>query len=225
MTVPIERNLVGRLSDICQYCVKYQQFINYFKRGSRIFRIKPYFVLLLVLSMLGSSIMSTQGLTPTAETSPQTSSTEKIMKSINFIPSPSTGLKFHWGSKCEIENKSTFNCFDFDGNGPQQLGDGHFSRISSLVTVSPDSNSSSAPTPLPTSNLTSLPNGTTQYDKFGVIKIYPTKNAGEEWLMDMDNADVDKRFDPQEKITKNPDGSWKMKIETSPNGCVSIYWV
>ena len=67
------------------------------------------------------------------------------------------------------------------------------------------------PTTNQTSNQSGLPNGTSQYDKFGVLKIYPTKNAGEEWLMDMDNPDADKRFDPQDKITRNTDGSWKMR--------------
>jgi hypothetical protein len=48
-------------------------------------------------------------------------------------------------------------------------------------------------------------------DKFGIKKLYPTKSAGEQWFIDMDNPLGDSRFNPQNTITKNPDGSWKMK--------------
>jgi hypothetical protein len=48
-------------------------------------------------------------------------------------------------------------------------------------------------------------------DQFGIIKLYPTKNNGEEWFMNMDNPLGDSRFNPQNTLTKNPDGSWKMK--------------
>ena len=48
-------------------------------------------------------------------------------------------------------------------------------------------------------------------DKFGVIKLYSTKSGGEQWYMDMNNPLADSRFNPQNTITKNPDGSWKMK--------------
>ncbi|HXV89420.1 MAG TPA: Ig-like domain-containing protein [Nitrososphaeraceae archaeon] len=48
-------------------------------------------------------------------------------------------------------------------------------------------------------------------DQFGIIKLYPTKNNGEEWFINMDNPIGDSRFNPQNTITKNPDGSWKMK--------------
>lgn len=48
-------------------------------------------------------------------------------------------------------------------------------------------------------------------DQFGIIKLYPTKNNGEEWYMNMNNPLGDSRFNPQNIITKNPDGSWKMK--------------
>ena len=48
-------------------------------------------------------------------------------------------------------------------------------------------------------------------DKFGIKKIYSTKSGGEEWYMDMNNPTGDKRFNPQNTITKNSDGSWKMK--------------
>jgi hypothetical protein len=48
-------------------------------------------------------------------------------------------------------------------------------------------------------------------DQFGIIKLYPTKSNGEEWFINMDNPLSDSRFNPQNTITKNPDGSWKMK--------------
>ncbi|HEX9319657.1 MAG TPA: discoidin domain-containing protein [Nitrososphaeraceae archaeon] len=48
-------------------------------------------------------------------------------------------------------------------------------------------------------------------DKFGIKKLYPTKSGGEEWYMNMANPQGDSRFNPQNTITKNSDGSWKMK--------------
>ncbi len=53
--------------------------------------------------------------------------------------------------------------------------------------------------------------GTSDVDKFGIKKLYSTKSNGEEWYMDMNNPLGDSRFNPQNTITKNPDGSWKMK--------------
>ena len=43
--------------------------------------------------------------------------------------------------------------------------------------------------------------------------LYPTKAAGQEWHMDMVNPTSDGRFNPQDQITPNPDGSWKMKSD------------
>jgi hypothetical protein len=48
-------------------------------------------------------------------------------------------------------------------------------------------------------------------DVFGITQIYPTKNNGNTWFMNMANPTSDPRFDPQTTITKNTDGSWKMK--------------
>ena len=48
-------------------------------------------------------------------------------------------------------------------------------------------------------------------DQFGIKKLYPTKSGGEQWFMNMSNPLGDSRFNPQNTITKNPDGSWKMK--------------
>ena len=49
------------------------------------------------------------------------------------------------------------------------------------------------------------------FDIFGIKKIYPTKLGGEEWFMDMENPTGDGRFDPKTEITRNADGSWKVK--------------
>jgi len=48
-------------------------------------------------------------------------------------------------------------------------------------------------------------------DIFGIKKLYPTKSNGEQWYINMNNPTGDSRFNPQNTITKNPDGSWKMK--------------
>jgi hypothetical protein len=51
----------------------------------------------------------------------------------------------------------------------------------------------------------------TDTDIFGIKKLYQTKNNGEEWYINMNNPTSDSRFNPRNTITKNPDGSWKMK--------------
>jgi hypothetical protein len=59
------------------------------------------------------------------------------------------------------------------------------------------------------------------YDKFGILKIYPTSHKGEEWYMNMTapNSDArfdiahDERFDKKSILIDNGDGSWK---ERSP---------
>ena len=50
-------------------------------------------------------------------------------------------------------------------------------------------------------------------DRFGIEMLYPTKTAGQEWYMNMVDPTSDKRFNPQDQITRNSDGSWKMKSE------------
>ncbi|WP_237078624.1 discoidin domain-containing protein [Myxococcus xanthus] len=64
---------------------------------------------------------------------------------------------------------------------------------------------STPPTDPPTN-----PPGEQGQDKFGVTMIYPTKSGGEQWFL-ADNATSDKRFDPQNTISRNSDGSWKMR--------------
>ena len=60
------------------------------------------------------------------------------------------------------------------------------------------------------SNLSTIQPGV---DRFGVEMLYPTKAAGQEWYLDMVNPTSDGRFNPQDQITRNPDGSWKMKSD------------
>jgi hypothetical protein len=47
-------------------------------------------------------------------------------------------------------------------------------------------------------------------DAFGVTMLYPSRSGGESWSMPSDPR-TDSRFDPQNPITPNGDGSWKMK--------------
>jgi hypothetical protein len=38
-------------------------------------------------------------------------------------------------------------------------------------------------------------------DKFGIRMLYPTKQGGEEWFIDMEDPTADGRFDPKAAIT------------------------
>jgi F5/8 type C domain len=51
--------------------------------------------------------------------------------------------------------------------------------------------------------------GGSQTDPFGIQKIYPTKENGEEWFMDMTDGQDPRSRPPS--LTKNPDGSFKVK--------------
>src|SRR5918994_4493443 len=51
-------------------------------------------------------------------------------------------------------------------------------------------------------------NGGSQMDPFGIQKIYPTKESGEEWFMDMTDGQDPRSRPPS--LTKNPDGSFKV---------------
>ncbi|MCI0569985.1 MAG: carbohydrate-binding protein [Myxococcaceae bacterium] len=46
-------------------------------------------------------------------------------------------------------------------------------------------------------------------DTFGVTMLYPSRMGGESWTL-ADDPMSDPRFDPQETLTQNEDGSWKM---------------
>ncbi|QRN96399.1 discoidin domain-containing protein [Archangium violaceum] len=74
----------------------------------------------------------------------------------------------------------------------------------SISELAAASSTEPVPTPTPT------PTPETGKDVFGVTMIYPTKAGGETWFL-KDNALQDTRFDPQDTITRNADGSWKNK--------------
>ena len=48
------------------------------------------------------------------------------------------------------------------------------------------------------------------FDKFGVLKIHATKQDGEQWYL-KSNPNDDPRYSPQTTLTKNSDGSFKVK--------------
>ncbi len=86
----------------------------------------------------------------------------------------------------------------------------------SLVTANISLGSSGFPSYHNSSKITSMPgitasnDGQREKDKFGIDMLYPTKNGGQEWFINMANPKSDGRFNPQDMITKNPDGSWKL---------------
>lgn len=43
-------------------------------------------------------------------------------------------------------------------------------------------------------------------DDFGITKVYPTKEGGREWFIDMDDSE-DRIFDPRTTIERQQDGS------------------
>jgi len=59
---------------------------------------------------------------------------------------------------------------------------------------------------------TTTPPPATGTDAFGVKMMYPSKAGGESWSLAADPT-KDSRFDPQDTITKNSDGSWKIKSD------------
>ncbi len=66
-------------------------------------------------------------------------------------------------------------------------------------------------TPAPTEPPVTAPDpAPSSVDGFGVTMLYPSLPNGESWAL-ADNATADRRFDPQNTITRNSDGSWKMK--------------
>ncbi|GMU02165.1 hypothetical protein KH5H1_62850 [Corallococcus caeni] len=74
-------------------------------------------------------------------------------------------------------------------------------------TEAPADPAAPAPTAPPETSPAPAPSGV---DGFGVTMLYPSKAGGEAWAL-ADDATADKRFDPQGTITRNADGSWKMK--------------
>jgi hypothetical protein len=85
------------------------------------------------------------------------------------------------------------------------------SELAALASsTTPTPTPAPTPTPTPTPAPAPAPAPTTGQDTFGIKMIYPTKAGGETWSLATD-ALADKRFEPQDTITRNADGSWKMK--------------
>src|SRR6185436_13020351 len=49
----------------------------------------------------------------------------------------------------------------------------------------------------------------TNFDKFGILEIYPTKPDGREWFIDMNNPTKDPGFNGASNISRQMDGSWQ----------------
>ncbi|MFY2560957.1 carbohydrate-binding protein [Corallococcus terminator] len=83
-------------------------------------------------------------------------------------------------------------------------------------TPTPTPDPTPTPVPVPDPTPTPNPDPTTPtpeqpgVDQFGVTMLYPSTSGGEAWAL-ADNPTSDSRFDPQGTITRNADGSWKMK--------------
>ena len=74
----------------------------------------------------------------------------------------------------------------------------------------------SAPAPTPTP----IPNTSGDFDKFGVKKLYPTVNGGNEWFVNMDDPYSDPMLRNREPLTKQSDGSWQ--VSGGSNGQVRL---
>ncbi|MET0402006.1 MAG: discoidin domain-containing protein [Cystobacter sp.] len=81
------------------------------------------------------------------------------------------------------------------------------SELAALSDVSPPPTEPPPPIePLPPTE------PSTGRDVFGVTQLYPTKPGGETWSL-KEEASRDARFDAQNTVTRNADGSWKMKSD------------
>jgi hypothetical protein len=75
----------------------------------------------------------------------------------------------------------------------------------------PTPNSDNTPQPISDDNQNTNPPVGKDKDKFGIRMLYPTKLGGEQWYMRSDHPEKDPQFRPQVPITKNSDGSFKVK--------------
>jgi hypothetical protein len=62
-------------------------------------------------------------------------------------------------------------------------------------------------------SIPAVPEAYAAVDKFGVEMVYPTKTDGEQWYMNTINPTSDSRFAPKTTLTKNTDGSWKVRSD------------
>jgi hypothetical protein len=122
-----------------------------------------------------------------------------------------------WGSEClrRYDSPPSSGCIDTDGpSGNLTIGQGQFNRpagiavTSGIIIVADNSNDI-----IQVFNASAEGGVFSAVDKFGVRMLYPTKQGGEEWFLNMENPTNDNRFDPKASITKNSDGSWKMQSD------------
>ncbi|HEY7109581.1 MAG TPA: sialidase family protein, partial [Nitrososphaeraceae archaeon] len=110
------------------------------------------------------------------------------------------------------QNVSAQNISANNNNENQVEHDNNNTKMNKLVS-SNSINSNLTNTTI-TSNHDSLKRqGPLAKDKFGIDMLYPSKPGGEEWFMNMADPVSDMRFNPQDKITRNSDGSWKIKSD------------
>jgi hypothetical protein len=122
-----------------------------------------------------------------------------------------------WGSECSrrYDSPPSSGCIDTDGPlGNLTIGQGQFNRPAGIAvtpgTILVADNSNDI---IQVFNVSTEGGVFSAVDKFGVRMLYPTKQGGEEWFLNMENPTNDNRFDPKGSITKNPDGSWKMQSD------------
>jgi hypothetical protein len=82
------------------------------------------------------------------------------------------------------------------GDGQDNNGNGQVDENCNVGNIPQDNGQSS--------------DGKKNFDKLGVLKIYPTKQDGEQWYLNS-NPNDDPRYSPQTTLTKNSDGSFKVK--------------
>jgi hypothetical protein len=122
-----------------------------------------------------------------------------------------------WGSEClrRFDRITSSGCADIDGPiGNLTTGQGQFNRpagiaiTSGVIIVADNSNDL-----IQTFKASTAQAAFSAVDKFGVRMLYPSKQGGEEWFINMENPTGDGRFDPKASISRNPDGSWKMQSD------------
>jgi hypothetical protein len=122
-----------------------------------------------------------------------------------------------WGSEClrRFDRPMSSGCTDMDGPlGNLTVGQGQFNRPAGIaitpgvVIIADNSNDL-----IQTFKASTAQGAFSAVDKFGVRMLYPTKQGGEEWFINMENPTEDGRFDPKASISRNPDGSWKMQSD------------
>ena len=65
-----------------------------------------------------------------------------------------------------------------------------------------------------------------RFDKFGIEKIYPTRENGREWYVNMENLTADNLFDTNvADFSKQPDGSWRVGSSDSDGEYQGVYHV